>query len=73
MVESPALELGKQTAKTWFGLEKEKKISLIINADLYLPFFLLIIICQYVSHNTLLSKLEIIYSKRKKLVVSDLL
>ncbi len=41
--KSPALEPGKQTAKTWFGLEKRRKISQIINAYLYLPFFLLLI------------------------------
>jgi hypothetical protein len=40
--KSPALGPGKQTAKTGFGLEKNrKKISQIINAYLYLPFFLL--------------------------------
>jgi hypothetical protein len=44
MEKSPALGPGKQTAKTWFGLEKWKKISQIINAYLYLPFFLLIIL-----------------------------
>jgi hypothetical protein len=42
--KSPALGPGKQTAKTWFGLENIKKISQIINAYLYLPFFLLIIL-----------------------------
>jgi hypothetical protein len=44
--KSPALGLGKQTAKTfvWFG-EIKKKISEIINDYLYLPFFLLIILC----------------------------
>jgi hypothetical protein len=30
-----------------FGLEKQKEISQIINAYLYLPFFLLIILCQH--------------------------
>jgi hypothetical protein len=41
--KSPVLGLGKQAAKTWFGLEN-KKISQITNAYLYLPFFLLIIL-----------------------------
>jgi hypothetical protein len=45
--KSPALGPGKPTAKTWFGLENRKKISQIINAYLYLPFFLLIIL--YIS------------------------
>jgi hypothetical protein len=44
--KSPALGPGKQTAKTWFGLEKycRKKMSQIINAYFYLPFFPLIIL-----------------------------
>jgi hypothetical protein len=33
--KSPALRPGKQTAKTWFVLEKSKKICQIINAYLY--------------------------------------
>ncbi len=47
--KSPALGPGKQTAKTWFGLENRKKISQIINAYLYLPFFLLIVlwVCDF--------------------------
>jgi hypothetical protein len=43
--KSPAMGPGKQTAKNWFGWRNRKKISQIINAYLYLPFFLLIILC----------------------------
>ncbi len=38
---------GKQRGKTWFGLEKRKKISQIINEYLFLPLFLLIILETY--------------------------
>jgi hypothetical protein len=44
--KSPALGPGKQTTKTWFGLEIKKENYQIINAYLYLPFFLLIILWQ---------------------------
>jgi hypothetical protein len=43
--KSPALGLGKQAAKLGLGWRNRKKISQIINAYLYLPFFLLIILC----------------------------
>jgi hypothetical protein len=41
--KSPALGPGKQTAKLGLVWRNRKKISQIINAYLYLPFFLLII------------------------------
>jgi hypothetical protein len=65
MEKSPALGAGKQTAKTWFGLEKWKKISQIINAYLYLPFFLLIIlwVVPYAPRN-LLNSLNLLIPQR---------
>jgi hypothetical protein len=42
--KSPALGTGKQTAKLGLVWINRKKISQIINAYLYLPFFLLIIL-----------------------------
>ncbi len=36
--------------KTWFGFEKKKKISQIINAYFYLSFFLLIFYGKLVLH-----------------------
>jgi hypothetical protein len=42
--KSPALGPGKQTAKLGLVWRNRKNISQIINAYLYLPFFLLIIL-----------------------------
>jgi hypothetical protein len=62
--KSPALGPGKQTAKMWFsfGEIRRKKISqMLINAYLYLPIFLLIILWQQgTSHPNLL------FVKKKK-------
>jgi hypothetical protein len=42
--KSPALGPGKKTAKLGLVWRNGKKISHIINADLYLPFYLLFIL-----------------------------